>query len=148
MIKSNKQDTFLIGHARRMRECRKRQRQQNPEVYRNRVNFQQKQYRLRTRSKVLSEHEITKKLQSIIKARTANRQRQRRYRLNRSNEKKLLQQEKDRNYRRSKRKQQQLDHSIENVKNQIPILYTIPELTTNSESSKIFFYRLQLKPDS
>jgi hypothetical protein len=122
-----------------MRECRKRQRQQNPKAYRNRVNCQQRQYRLRIPSKVLSDHQITKKLQSIVKARKANREWQRRYRLNRSNEKKIFQQEKDRNYRRSERKQEQLDHSIENVKNQIPILCTISEFTMNSESTKTFF---------
>jgi hypothetical protein len=63
-MKSNKQDTFLIGNARRMRECRKRQREQDSEAYANRVETQQKKYRLRIRE-----------LESILTLRKANTER-------------------------------------------------------------------------
>ena len=89
VLKSNKQDKFLLEHARRMRKCRKRQRQQNSETYRDRVNTQKREYRLHTRSKVLSHHQTKQKLQSVVKIRKANKERQRRYRPNRSNEKKV-----------------------------------------------------------
>ena len=123
-MKSTKQDTFLTGHARRMRECRKRKRQQDPVVYTNRVNTQQRQYRLRTH-----------KLASILQMRKANRLRQRRFRLNQSNEEKRLRKEKDRNSKHLKRKQQQqlqLNKSNNNDETSISvssnILHTIMNL--------------------
>jgi hypothetical protein len=36
-MKSNKQDTLLIGHAHRMREYRKRQREQDPKAYKKSI---------------------------------------------------------------------------------------------------------------
>ncbi len=74
LMQTNKQDTFLIGHTRRMRECRKRQRQQDPELYANRVKMQQREYRLCTRSKILSAYQTTQQLESILKLRKANRE--------------------------------------------------------------------------
>jgi ribonuclease BN (tRNA processing enzyme) len=97
-MKLNEHDTFLIGHARRMRECRKRQRQQDSMAYTNRVSTQQRQYRLHIH-----------KLESIIRLRKANRERQQRYRLNHSNEQKNIRQNKDRKNKNLKRKQQQLN---------------------------------------
>ena len=72
-------------------------------IVKYRVNTQQREYRLRTPSKVLTEHETAQKLQSILKAREPNKERQRRYRLNQSYEKKSLSREKDRNSKRLKR---------------------------------------------
>ena len=112
----NKEDSFLIGHARRMRENRKRQRQQDPKVYAEKLKIQQAEYRRRTRFHVLSESRMRQKLDSLITVRKATRERQRRYRLNCSNEKKNLQREKDRNYRLLKRKQEQLICSNKNLK--------------------------------
>ena len=102
-MKSCKQDTFLIGPARRMRGCRKRQRQQDPEAYTDRVRTQQEEYRRRPR-----------KPESILNLRRANRERQRRYRQNQSDEQKRLHKEKDRNSKCLKRKQQenQSDNSV------------------------------------
>jgi hypothetical protein len=100
MKQLKKRDTFLIAHARRMRQCRKRQQEQNLTEYRDRLNQQKKNYRLRIRSEILLDHPTSKTIESMFKARTADKQRQRRCRLNQSNDKKLVQREKDRNYRR------------------------------------------------
>jgi hypothetical protein len=123
-MKSTKQDTFSTGHARRMRECRKRKRQQDPVEYTNRVNTQQRQYRLRTQ-----------KLESILQMRKVNRLRQRCFRLNQSNDEKRVRKEKDRNSKHLKRKQQQqlqLNKSINNDESSISvssnILHTIMNL--------------------
>ena len=57
MVKtSDRRDTFLIGHARRMHQCRKRQQQRDPGVYALRVRIQQQTYRLQQRSRLLSAH--------------------------------------------------------------------------------------------
>lgn len=56
-MKLTNQDTFLIGHARRMREYRSRHEQQNPEEYAHRVKIQQQEYRLRTQSTLLPKHD-------------------------------------------------------------------------------------------
>jgi len=133
MTKTNKQDSFLIGHARRMLQCRRRQKEKNLEAYRNRVNRQQKQYRLRRRYHVLSENQTKQKLNSIITTRKANRKRQRRYRRNQSNEKKCLRQEKDRKYQLFKRQNQQVNNSNsnKNIDKQISSLPNFPDTTTN-----------------
>ena len=96
LMKSYKQGIFLIGHARRMWGCRKRQWQQDPEAYTNRIKTQQKECRLRPRNS-----------ESILNLCKANRERQRQYRLNESNEKKSLRKGKDRKSKRFKRKQQE-----------------------------------------
>ncbi len=46
-MKSNKQDTSLIEHAHIMWEYRKRQREQDPEAYTNRLNQSHEQKSLR-----------------------------------------------------------------------------------------------------
>ncbi len=62
------------------------QRQQDLEANANNVKTQQQEYRRRTR-----------KPESILNLRKVNRERQRRYRLNQSNEQKSLRKKKDRN---------------------------------------------------
>lgn len=105
MMKSNKQDTFLVGHARRMHECRKRQKEQDPLAYALRMNLQQQQYRLRTRVNILLKKQETSKLEAILQARKCNRERQRRYRSKLSNEQKSIIRKNDRNKKRLKRNQ-------------------------------------------
>jgi hypothetical protein len=83
-----------------MRESQKQQQQQNPELYRNRVNTQQRKYRLRV-----------PKLYSILRTRIMSKKRQRRHRLNQSNEQKSLHKEKSRQNKRLKRKQQRKQQS-------------------------------------
>jgi hypothetical protein len=61
---------------------------------------------------------------------------------------KSLRQEKDRNYRRLKRKLEQTDHSIKTFENQASTLCTIPEPLTDCEPIKTFFYGVPLKLDS
>ncbi len=116
-MKSKQRDTFLIGHARRMRKYRKQQRQQDPEAYANRIKTQQQEYRRRTRSAILSSNLATAKLESILNLRLTNRERQRRYRLNQSNEQNTLRKEKDRNRKRLKRKREQPNQSNNNDEN-------------------------------
>ncbi|CAF1127693.1 unnamed protein product [Adineta steineri] len=147
-MKSNKQDTFLLGHARRMRNYRKRQEEEDTEAYKLRVNTQQKKYRLCNHSTILSDRKTKQILESIVTTRIANRERQRRYRLNLSSEKKIQRQEKDRNYRRLKRQQQKVDNLNEDVNNHVSPPSTVFENQTNSESIKTFFYRFSLKSDS
>jgi len=117
MKKLKKRDTFLIAHARRMRQCRKRQQEQNLTAYRDRLNQQKKNYRLRIRAEILSDHPTSKTIDSVFKARTADKLRQRRCRLNQPNDKKVIQREKDRNYRRLKRIQERSTHLINNELN-------------------------------
>ncbi len=74
-----------------MRGCRKRERQQDPVTYKNRVNIRRSKYRLRTHCKVLS----ARILESIVKPQETNKERQCHYRINRSSETKHLQQKKD-----------------------------------------------------
>lgn len=106
MVKtSNQRDTFLIGHARRMQRCRKRQRQQDPEAYALRVRIQQQTYRLQQRSRLLSGHHPTKQLKSLLNLRKSNRKRQNRYRLNQTDAQKHLRKEKDRKAKRFTREQ-------------------------------------------
>ncbi|CAF1201928.1 unnamed protein product [Rotaria magnacalcarata] len=78
-MKSIMQDTFLIGHARRMRKCRQRQRQIDSEAYKNRVRKQKIDYRLRTRFNVLSENQTIQKQESLIITRNETRERVRRF---------------------------------------------------------------------
>ncbi|CAF1403380.1 unnamed protein product [Adineta steineri] len=148
MTTSNKPDTFLVGHARRMRGCRMRQKQQDPNEYRKRVNTQKREYRLRMRNQILSDYQRSQRLQSIHKTRIANRQRQRRYRLQRSYERKTLQQEKDRNYRRLKRHPQEPSHAIENVENQVSNVDTVIETASDYDSVESVFYTFLFEHDS
>ncbi|CAF1505640.1 unnamed protein product [Adineta steineri] len=147
-MKSNIQDTFLLSHARRMRNYRKRQQQQDPEAYKIRVNTQQTKYRLSNLSTILSDRKTKQILESIVTTRTANRERQRRYRLNLSREKTIQRQEKDRNYRRLKRQQQKVDQSNEGVNNHVSPPSTVFKNRINSESKETFFYTFSLKSDS
>lgn len=111
MVKtSNQRDTFLIGHARRMRTCRKRQRQQDPLAYALRVRIQQQTYRLQQQSKLLSGNYPTKQLKSLLNLRKRNTERQRRYRLNQAHAKKILRKEKDKENKRLTREQKKLNH--------------------------------------
>jgi len=133
-MKSSTQDTFLIAHARRMRNSRRQQKELNPEQYKNRLNAYQKEYRLRTRYNVLTENQTIRKFQSTIKRRESNKQRQRRCRSNQTNEKKIMSKEKNRNSKRLKRSKQHLDHNNdddENKKSTLPNKYTI---LTNSDN--------------
>lgn len=86
---TNRRDTFLIGHARRMQKYRERQKQQDLEAYMLRVRIQQQTYRLQQRSKLLSGHYPTKQLKSLLNLRERNRKRQRRYRLKQTDAKKI-----------------------------------------------------------
>ena len=104
-MKSKKRDIFLVSHARRMKQCRKRQQEQDPEAYRDRVNNQKRQYRLNMSSAVLTDQQTAQKQRSILKTRKANRRRQRRYRLNQSEKTKCLYREKNRCSKRLKRQQ-------------------------------------------
>ncbi|CAF4612758.1 unnamed protein product [Rotaria socialis] len=102
-MKSTKQDTFLIGHARRMRKCRQRQQESDPEAYRNRVRKQKIDYRLRTSFNVLSENQGLQKNESLIKNRNKTLEPVRRFRHNQSDQQKELLLAKDRNYKCIKR---------------------------------------------
>jgi len=91
-----------------MRQCRKRQREQNFEAYRNRVNAQKRQYRLRIRFIISTESQTNQNGRSIAKTRRSNKKRQRRCRKNQSEQKKNLIREKDRLNKRLKRQQQKI----------------------------------------
>ncbi|CAF2086269.1 unnamed protein product [Rotaria magnacalcarata] len=97
-MKQKFQDTFLIGHARRMRKLRQRQREADLEAYKMKVNNQRREHRLRSRFYVLSESQTIEKLDSLIKSRQTTKERLRRYRLNESIEKKALRLKADRKY--------------------------------------------------
>ncbi len=56
-MKLRKQDTFLIGHTRKMRKLRQRQQQEDPEAHQNRINNQRSEHRLHIRFNVLSENQ-------------------------------------------------------------------------------------------
>jgi hypothetical protein len=138
MKKSKNRDTFLNGHARRMRECRQRQREQNLEQYKSRVNAQQRKYRLQNCSKCPLNNENIKRLKSILKLREANKIRQRRYRSNQSIEKKILRQEKDRIYKRMKRNQKRMKSF---KKNSTYTVNVISESNDNCDSIETAIYR-------
>ncbi|CAF5044590.1 unnamed protein product, partial [Rotaria socialis] len=72
------QDTFLIGHARRTRKLRQRQKQLDPEAYRLKVNTQRREHRLRTKFHVLTQKQAKRKNRSLIKKRETDRKRQKR----------------------------------------------------------------------
>lgn len=100
----NQRDTFLIGHARRMQQYRKREREKNPELYAlSRRNYM-KTYRLRKRLKLISNQYPSKELERLLKIRESNKERQRRYRMKQSSTDKSIRQEKDRNRKRCLRK--------------------------------------------
>ena len=99
-MNSNTQDSFLIGHARRMRACRKRQRNANPLEYANHVRNQKRQYRSRQHfnriEKQTSEQELTRNLVECEKS----RYRQYRHRLNELPQDKQRRQKKDKHQQR------------------------------------------------
>lgn len=107
-MKSKKTDSFLIGHARRMRKCRQRQKENNPEQYKNKVKNQRRQHRLHPSFNVLTESQTLRRIDSISKTTVKNRQRQQRYRLNQTAEQKSLRLNKDRIYQFLKRQKQRL----------------------------------------
>jgi hypothetical protein len=107
-----KPDTFLVGHARRMRACRMRQRQQDPEEYKNRVNTQRRDHRLRTRNQLLKKPR-TNTRSSTAKKRNSDRIRKCRSRRDRSEEKMAADRESDRNYRSQKRKDAKLIDALQ-----------------------------------
>ena len=113
---SNQRDTFLIGHARRMQEYRKRQREQDPQAYALRVRIQQQTYRLQQRSRLSSGHYSTIQLKSLLNLRKRNRERQRRYRSNQTNAQKNLRKEKDRNRKRLTREHKAVNHNNNSIK--------------------------------
>ena len=132
-MKSKKRDSFLIGHARRMRNCRQRQKENNPELYKNKVNNQRREYRLYPRFNVLTENQTLRRIDSVIKTRLKNRQRQRRYRLNQRAEQKSLRLDKDRIYQLLKRQKQQLQRSDRNNLIDAQILSDVANSVTNYE---------------
>ncbi|MBK6819476.1 MAG: hypothetical protein IPG85_07680 [Bacteroidetes bacterium] len=132
-MKSQKPDSFLIGHARRMRNCRQRQKENNPELYKNKVNNQRREYRLYPRFNVLTENQTLRRIDSVIKTRLKNRQRQRRYRLNQRAEQKSLRLDKDRIYQLLKRQKQQLQRSDRNNLIDAQILSDVANSVTNYE---------------
>ncbi|CAF4154970.1 unnamed protein product, partial [Rotaria magnacalcarata] len=90
-------------HARRMRKCRQRQQESDPEAYRNRVRKQKIDYRLRTSFNVLPEKQALQKNESLIKNRNKTLERVRHFRHNQSDQQKELLLAKDRNYKCIKR---------------------------------------------
>jgi hypothetical protein len=86
----------------------------DPEMYKYKVQSQQREYRLRTRFNVLTKSEMEQKLETLIKTRQTNRERQRRYRFNQSIEKRTLRLQKDRNYQARKYKKQRQNSCTEN----------------------------------
>ena len=115
-MRSIKPNTSLVGHARRIRAWRIRQKQQDPEGYKNRVNTQRREHRLRTRNQLLKKSG-TKARSSTAKKRNSDRIRKRRSRRNRSEEKKAADRELDRNYRLEKRKDTKLIDSLQHAAN-------------------------------
>ncbi len=120
-----------------MRQCRKRQQEQNLTAYRDRVNQHKRNYRLRIRSEILSDHPTSITIELMFKERTATKQRQRRYRLNQSNDKKVVQREKDRNHRRLKRIQERSTHLMDNEFNIIDA--SVQYNSTNDSIEKAIF---------
>ncbi|CAF2143527.1 unnamed protein product [Rotaria magnacalcarata] len=142
-MKSTKQDTFLIGHARRIRKCRQRQQESDPEAYRNRVRKQKIDYRLRTSFNVLSENQALQKNESLIKNRNKTLERVRRFRHNQSDQQKELLLAKDRNYKCFKREKQRIDDSNKQMKNETNVtsnsLHPIPNCHVINKTTYIFF---------
>ena len=102
-MRSNKADTFLLGHARRMRACRIRQRQQDPEGYKRRIAKQRRNHRLRARNDLLNKPQPNIRNASTPQRRKSDRERKRRSRNNQRNDKISGQRESDRIYRSLKR---------------------------------------------
>ncbi|MBK7042096.1 MAG: hypothetical protein IPH46_17010 [Bacteroidetes bacterium] len=116
-----------------MRNCRQRQKENNPELYKNKVNNQRREYRLYPRFNVLTENQTLRRIDSVIKTRLKNRQRQRRYRLNQRAEQKSLRLDKDRIYQLLKRQKQQLQRSDRNNLIDAQILSDVANSVTNYE---------------
>ena len=70
--------------------------------------------RLRIRQEILSNRSPWERTQLILQTRIKTRERVRRFRLNESNDKRLLRREKDRNYKKLKRMQKRSSHSDNN----------------------------------
>ena len=116
-----------------MRNCRQRQKENNPELYKNKVNNQRREYRLYPRFNVLTENQTLRRIDSVIKTRLKNRQRQRRYLLNQRAEQKSLRLDKDRIYQLLKRQKQQLQRSDRNNLIDAQILSDVANSVTNYE---------------
>ncbi|CAF2172574.1 unnamed protein product, partial [Rotaria magnacalcarata] len=129
-MKSKNQDTFLIAHAQRMRKYRQRQKENNIELYKNKVSNQRREHRLCTRFNVLSENQMLRKIDSIIKTRISNKEQQRRHRLNETNEQRRLRLHRDRIYQSSKLQKQRLEHSDLNNSRDTQILSDVPNPVT------------------
>ena len=115
-MKSNKPDTFLLGHARRMRACRMRQRQQDSEGYKQRVKRQRREHRLRARSKFVNKQRTKPPHNSTVNKRTLDRERKRRSRHKQSNDKIAAQRQFDRNYRSQRREAAKLSDRLRNAR--------------------------------
>jgi sRNA-binding protein len=156
-MRSNKPDTFLLGHARRMRSCRMRQKQRDSEAYRNRVNTQKREHRLRVKHVHSTKHQTETNQLSTAEKRKRNRERQRRFQRNRSDHQKALRRAQDRNYWMMKQNAKHpLDPSTNrqiDVSNINPITNTevdIPETNPKLPATLVritpFVYRVSLQP--
>ena len=114
-MRSNKPDTFLLGHAQRMRACRMRQRQQDPEAYKKRIAKQRRNHRLRARNDRLKKPQPNTHHSSTPERRKSDRERKRRSRNNQPNDKIAVQRESDRIYRSLKRKAIRLIDPLQNT---------------------------------
>jgi len=106
----DKPNVFLIGHARRMRQCREKQRQRDPQQYKHRLNKQRNDYKLRTQFNVPTQAQYEQKIISKLKNRITNRKRQRRYRLYESIDKRNSRLIKDRRRKMVKSKRLLMKH--------------------------------------
>lgn len=146
-MKSGRIDSFLAGHARRMRACRLRQQNQDPAAYRNRVNEQKTRSRLRLRTKLLLEEETRQNHQTNLQTRISNKKRQRRYRSRRSIDQINRTKIRDRKYRSMKRyaehRSQALPMSIADEPSDNLLAHPEPKL----ERVTACFYQIVSRPN-
>ncbi|CAF1477400.1 unnamed protein product [Adineta ricciae] len=103
-MRSNKPNTFLLGHARRMRAYRMRQRQQDPDGYRKHIAEQRRNHRLRTQNDLLKTPQPNTRHPSTTQKRKSDRERKRRSRNNQTNDMKDAERESNRKYKSQRSK--------------------------------------------